>query len=262
MSMTEHTPQLPVQTSLKAIRRRELLASIGGLALAGIAGCGYSVRPPYNNEIRTVYVPIFRSLTFRRDLNLMLTEAVAKEIEKRTPYKVVGTPDGADSSLTGEVTYADKNLVVENPQNLPRPATAPSNSAAQPHRPAAPRSAQHQPRPAASPPSSGAQQQRRAASAPSSAQKQPLQAAAPSSVRPATVRSSSAQQPRPAAAPTGSAQQPRRPAAPSSGRAQQQSRPAAAPSSRAQPRRPAAPRSSTQQQCPAAAPGSSACPQL
>ena len=122
--MTEHTPQLPVQTSLKAIRRRELLASIGGLALAGIAGCGYSVRPPYNNEIRTVYVPIFRSLTFRRDLNLMLTEAVAKEIEKRTPYKVVGTPDGADSSLTGEVTYADKNLVVENPQNLPRQLSA------------------------------------------------------------------------------------------------------------------------------------------
>ena len=124
MSMTEHTPQLPVKSSPKAIRRRELLASIGGLALAGIAGCGYSVRPPYNNEIRTVYVPIFRSLTFRRDLNLMLTEAVAKEIEKRTPYKVVGTPDGADSSLTGEVTFADKNLVVENPQNLPRQLSA------------------------------------------------------------------------------------------------------------------------------------------
>lgn len=125
MSMTtEHAPQLSEPCSLKALHRRSLLASLGGLALAGFAGCGYSVRPPYNKEIRTVYIPIFRSLTFRRDLNLMLTEAVAKEIEKRTPYKVVGTPDGADSSLTGEVTFADKNLVVENPQNLPRQLSA------------------------------------------------------------------------------------------------------------------------------------------
>lgn len=104
---------------------RRAFCSMLGMALAGAAGgCGYSVRPPYNREIRTVYVPIFRSLTFRRDLNLMLSEAVCKEIERTTPYKVVGTPEGADSTLTGEVVFADKNLVVENPQNLPRQLSA------------------------------------------------------------------------------------------------------------------------------------------
>ncbi|MCY2932834.1 MAG: LPS assembly lipoprotein LptE [Planctomycetota bacterium] len=108
----------------KGQSRRSWLFALSGSILSGISGCGYSVRPPYNREIQTVYVPIFRSLTFRRDLNLMLTEAVAKEIEKRTPYKVVGTPEGADSSLIGEVTFADKNLVVENPQNLPRQLSA------------------------------------------------------------------------------------------------------------------------------------------
>lgn len=94
-----------------------------GLALAALAldgGCGYSIRPPYERRIRTVYVPVFKSVSFRRDLNLQLTELVQKEIERRTPYKVVGSPDGADSTLDGTITMADKALQVENPNNLPR----------------------------------------------------------------------------------------------------------------------------------------------
>ena len=38
----------------------------------------------------------------------------------RTPYKVVGDTTKADSLLTGTITSADKNLVVEAPTNLPR----------------------------------------------------------------------------------------------------------------------------------------------
>ena len=83
-------------------------------------GCGYSVRPPFDPGIRTVYVPTFTAITFRRDLNFQLTELVIKEIEKRTPYKVVGSPEGADSTLEGTITFADKNLMVENTNNLPR----------------------------------------------------------------------------------------------------------------------------------------------
>jgi hypothetical protein len=109
---------------IRPIGRRAWLRGLAGCGSLWATGCGYAVRPPYNREIRTVYVPIFRSLTFRRDLNLMLTETVAKEIEKRTPYKVVGTPEGADSTLSGEVVFADKNLLVENPQNLSRQLSA------------------------------------------------------------------------------------------------------------------------------------------
>ncbi len=98
---------------------RKLLALVVLLA-GGSWGCGYSLRPPYNAYIHTVYVPVFKTNTFRRDLNLQLTELVIKEIEKRTPYKVVGTPEGADSTLDGEVTFTDKNLMVENPNNLAR----------------------------------------------------------------------------------------------------------------------------------------------
>jgi hypothetical protein len=97
--------------------RRRLLAAV---AAALAAGCGYSIRPPYDARLQTVYVPVFKSISFSRDVNLQLTELVQKEIEKRTPYKVVGTPDGADTVLEGTIIQVDKNLGVENPFNLPR----------------------------------------------------------------------------------------------------------------------------------------------
>jgi len=98
-------------------------AVLAAAVLVAGGGCGYSVRPPYDPNVHTVYVPIFQSLTFRRDINLQLTEAVIKEIEKRTPYKVVGSPEGADSTLEGLISYDMKNLLVENPNNLPRQLT-------------------------------------------------------------------------------------------------------------------------------------------
>jgi hypothetical protein len=108
------------------LRSRAATAAVVALALISIAppGCGYSVRPPYDTSIRTVYVPIFRSYTFREDVNLKLTECIIKEIERRTPYKVVGSPDGADTTLSGIVNFVDKNILVENPNNLPRHLTA------------------------------------------------------------------------------------------------------------------------------------------
>lgn len=83
-------------------------------------GCGYSVRPPYNPSIRTVYLPVFQSFRFRQDLNIKLTEMLRQEILERTPYKVVANPENADARLEGTVIFDDKNVLVENPYNLPR----------------------------------------------------------------------------------------------------------------------------------------------
>lgn len=99
---------------------RPARAAVFALAFLAAQGCGYSVRPPYDPGIRTVYVPMFTANVFRRDLNQQLTELVIKEIERRTPFKVVGSPEGADSTLEGAIAYADKSLMVENPNNLPR----------------------------------------------------------------------------------------------------------------------------------------------
>jgi hypothetical protein len=97
-----------------------MLNALTLLLLLLTAGCGYSIRPPYSSSIKTVYVPIFKSMSFQRDVNFRLTELVQKEIQDRTPFKVVGSPDGADAMLEGTITYVDRNLYVENPQNLPR----------------------------------------------------------------------------------------------------------------------------------------------
>ena len=105
--------------STKRPTTRAALAFLIALTIAP-GGCGYSIRPPFDKSFKTIYVPMFRTLTFRRDLNLQMTRAIIAEIERRTPYKVVGTPEGADVTLDGTVELADKNLTVENPNNLPR----------------------------------------------------------------------------------------------------------------------------------------------
>jgi hypothetical protein len=86
------------------------------LALASVPGCaGYQIGNGslYSSHIRTVYVPVFESVSFRRNLGERLTEAVSKEIEAKTPYKVVGTPN-ADSILAGRIVGEGKRVVVEN----------------------------------------------------------------------------------------------------------------------------------------------------
>jgi hypothetical protein len=105
------------RTRTSGTTRRGLLKLGVGLAGLALSGCGYSLRPPGYPDVKTVYVPVFRTISFRRDIQLM---AVIKEIEERTRYKVVGTPEEADTILEGTIMFSEKNLVVENPQNLPR----------------------------------------------------------------------------------------------------------------------------------------------
>ncbi len=100
--------------------RKALFSCLPMVLVFWAIGCGYSVRPPYDRSIRTVYVPMFRSYSFRIDQNQELHERVVKEIERRTPYRVVDTPEEADTILSGTILYTNKNLFVVNPNNLPR----------------------------------------------------------------------------------------------------------------------------------------------
>ncbi|MEM8944970.1 MAG: LPS assembly lipoprotein LptE [Planctomycetota bacterium] len=90
--------------------------------LLGSAGCAsYRVgnQTLYAPDVRTVYVPIIESSSFRRDLGERLTEAVVKEIELRTPFKVVGTPN-ADSILSAKLVSDTKRVTIENQNDDPR----------------------------------------------------------------------------------------------------------------------------------------------
>lgn len=97
-------------------RARYLVAAVLATSLCATLGCGrYMVgnETLYAPEIRTVYVPVFDSASFRRNLGEQLTEAVIKEIQLKTPYVVV---DGAqaDSVLTGEIVQDTKRILVES----------------------------------------------------------------------------------------------------------------------------------------------------
>jgi hypothetical protein len=90
--------------------------------LASLAGCaGYQIgnQSLYPAHIRTVYVPMFDSTSYRRNLGEQLTEAVQKEIELKTPYKVVHDPN-ADSILSGQIVGETKRLVVGSRTGDPR----------------------------------------------------------------------------------------------------------------------------------------------
>ncbi len=88
-------------------------------SFAGCAGYRVGARSLYAPDVTTVYVPMIESDSYRRDLGERLTEAVVKEIELKTPFKVVGTPD-ADSILSARLVRDTKRVVVENQNDDPR----------------------------------------------------------------------------------------------------------------------------------------------
>ena len=70
-----------------------MLIACGVTLCAGCAAYRVGNGTLYAPDVATVYVPMIESDSFRRDLGERLTEAIVKEIELKTPYKVVGTPD-------------------------------------------------------------------------------------------------------------------------------------------------------------------------
>jgi len=67
------------------------------------AGCGYSRHGLYLENITTVAVDGFGNKSFYQGVELGLTEAIIKEIELRTPYKVTAR-SSAETVVTGEIT--------------------------------------------------------------------------------------------------------------------------------------------------------------
>lgn len=96
------------------IRYRNLCI-VTGLVFACLQlnGCGYLVGSAHQVDVQTVYVPIFESETYRRDLEFQLTEAVQKQILSHTPYRLAKGPY-ADTRLTGRILQVKKDLLLEN----------------------------------------------------------------------------------------------------------------------------------------------------
>jgi hypothetical protein len=117
-------------TRATPLSRRAALA-VPVLVCAALTSCesgghfsvlGYTTRPNYDPCVKTVYVPIFDNKTFWRGLEFDVTRAVIREIEAKTPYKVVSDRDGADTMLTGSIVSFQKMVINRNQLNEIREA--------------------------------------------------------------------------------------------------------------------------------------------
>ena len=92
-----------------------LLASLCG----GCAGWQLGSRSLYRQDIRTVYVPPVDSASFRRNLGERLTEALVRELEHKSSFKVVADPN-ADSTLRCAIITESKSVISETRFDDPR----------------------------------------------------------------------------------------------------------------------------------------------
>lgn len=83
------------------------------------AGCGYRMGHGFEPEIHSIYVPTFTSQSDRRGLEFQLTEAVLKEIQIRTPFRIVEEP-AADTQLIGKIVSTRKRVLGETRNDDPR----------------------------------------------------------------------------------------------------------------------------------------------
>ena len=90
-----------------------------GACCLGCANYQLGAQTLYRPDIQTVHVPIFESSSFRRQLGEHLTEAVVKEIELKTPYKVV-SDTSADTILTARIVTDQKKQLAEGRDGWPR----------------------------------------------------------------------------------------------------------------------------------------------
>jgi hypothetical protein len=84
-----------------------LCAAFLALTALSACGCGYAVGNSYHRDITSVCVPVFTTDDYRRGPEFQLTEAVQKQIQQRTPFRLV-SETSADTKLTGKIVHIQK----------------------------------------------------------------------------------------------------------------------------------------------------------
>ena len=81
---------------------------LAGALAVGLTGCsadptrGYSFASTHDTNVHTVSVPIFANETYSSGLEVRLTEAIISEIQRATPWRVVGGANAA-TTLSGSI---------------------------------------------------------------------------------------------------------------------------------------------------------------
>ena len=102
-------------------RRAFLPAAVLLPAAALLCGCGYRFGHLSDPTVRTVAVPVFGSVAERRGIELQLTEAVVKQIQTRTPFRIAHEST-ADTILRGRIVGVRKRGLSRTVTDDPREA--------------------------------------------------------------------------------------------------------------------------------------------
>jgi len=86
-------------------------------AVLSLVSCGYSAGPLVPEGVRTVAVLIFENDTFRREIEVELTRAVAEEFHARTNLRVVGDPAAADLVVRGRISSFSERVLADREHN-------------------------------------------------------------------------------------------------------------------------------------------------
>jgi hypothetical protein len=95
-----------------------MIAVLSLVALSGCASYRYGQSSLYASDVRTVYVPMIEAESFRRNLGERLTEALCKDIETNTPYKVVNDPNADSTMYVRLVNDTKRTLIVKLPGDV------------------------------------------------------------------------------------------------------------------------------------------------
>ncbi len=99
--------------------RLNYLIAISLLAIFYLSGC-YSAGSLYRDDVHTVYVEMFESKSFYRQVEFDLTHAVCRQIEMQTPYQLSSDRNRADTILYGIVSNVDEGVLTQQ-RDLDRP---------------------------------------------------------------------------------------------------------------------------------------------
>lgn len=100
-------------------QRRGIAASFLLAGLVCLSGCesgghftllGYTTQPPFDCNIRTVYVPLAQNVTYLRGIEEALTKAVVRQLGT-SPYRVTSDRSRADTELVMKVVANRKTTI-------------------------------------------------------------------------------------------------------------------------------------------------------
>lgn len=97
----------PVMSAMSLSRTALLMGVVGIVAMVG--GCasdpsqGYTFKSTHDENIHSVYVPVFLNNTFTHGIETDLTDAIIKQMKVATPWKVT-SESTAQTTLTGRIT--------------------------------------------------------------------------------------------------------------------------------------------------------------